>query len=152
MQKNSRSDGQRLSDREAEDAGRGVVDEAVSVDVAANSSRTRIQLRNWTTNSWDTIDQYSQGTSDTVKSYLDIANPNDYIRDSNNRIRIRVRTAIRKCRAAIAEGDAEKAKGLLNGTLGLLDRTTKAGAMHDNTASRTKSRLQRAVNKALAAK
>ncbi len=80
-------------------------------------------------------------------------NRQDVKRRAANRLhKTRVRTAVRKCRTAIAEGDAEKAKGLLSGTLGLLDRTARAGAMHDNTASRSKSRLQRAVNKALAAK
>ena len=52
--------------------------------------------------------------------------------------------------AAITAGDSEKAKGLLGGTLALLDRTAKSSAMHDKTASRTKSRLQRAFNKSLA--
>jgi small subunit ribosomal protein S20 len=71
-------------------------------------------------------------------------------RGSNRLHTTRVRTAIKNCRKAIAEGDAEKAQGLLTGTLALLDRTSRAGAMHDNTAARTKSRLQRAVNKAVA--
>ncbi len=72
----------------------------------------------------------------------------DVKRRAANRLhRTRVRTAIKRCRQAIAEGDAEKAKSLLNGTLALLDRTAKTGALHDNTAARSKSRLQRAVNK-----
>ena len=75
----------------------------------------------------------------------------DLKRRAGNRLhKTRVRTAIKNCRAAIAEGDAEKAKSLLGGTLALLDKTSKTGAMHDNTAARTKSRLQRAVNKAAA--
>jgi len=57
-----------------------------------------------------------------------------------------VRTAIKKCRQAIAAGDAETAKSLLGSTLSLLDRTSKVGALHDNTVARTKSRLQKAVN------
>ena len=72
----------------------------------------------------------------------------DVKRRAANRLhKTRVRTAIKVCRVAIAEGDAEKAKSLLNGTLALLDRTAKTGALHDNTAARSKSRLQRAVNK-----
>ena len=75
----------------------------------------------------------------------------DVKRRAANRLhKTRVRTAIKSCRRAIAEGDAEKAKSLLNGTLALLDRTGKIGALHDNTVARTKSRLQRAVNKTLA--
>lgn len=69
-------------------------------------------------------------------------------RTANRLHKTRLRTAIKGCRAAIAAGDAEKAKSLLNGTLALLDRTAKIGALHDNTVARSKSRLQRAVNKA----
>ncbi len=68
-------------------------------------------------------------------------------RTANRLHKTRLRTAIKGCRQAIAEGDAEKAKSLLTGTLALLDRTSRTGALHDNTVARTKSRLQRAVNK-----
>ena len=72
----------------------------------------------------------------------------DVKRRATNRLhKTRVRTAVKHCRAAIAEGDAEKAQSLLGGTLALLDRTAKSSAMHDKTAARAKSRLQRAVNK-----
>ncbi len=67
-------------------------------------------------------------------------------RTANRLHKTRLRTAIKGCRAAVTEGDAEKAKSLLTGTLALLDRTSKTGALHDNTVARTKSRLQRAVN------
>jgi len=80
-------------------------------------------------------------------------NRQDIKRRAANRLhKTRVRTAIKGCRTAIAEGDAKKAEGLLGETLSLLDRTAKTGALHDNTVARSKSRLQRAVNKALAAK
>ncbi len=71
-------------------------------------------------------------------------------RTANRLHKTRLRTAIKACRTAIAEGDAEKAKSLLDGTLALLDRTSKTGALHDNTVARSKSRLQRAVNQASA--
>jgi small subunit ribosomal protein S20 len=71
-------------------------------------------------------------------------------RTANRLHKTRVRTAIKHCRAAITEGDAEKAQSLLTGTLALLDRTSRTGALHDNTVARSKSRLQRAVNKTLA--
>jgi len=75
-------------------------------------------------------------------------NRQDVKRRAANRLhKSRVRTAVKNCRTAVAEGDAEKAQSLLGGTLALLDRTAKSSAMHDNTVSRTKSRLQRAVNK-----
>jgi small subunit ribosomal protein S20 len=71
----------------------------------------------------------------------------DLKRRAANRLhRARLRTALKGCRQAIEGGDVEKAKGMLDGTFALLDRCSKTGAMHDNTAARTKSRLQRAVN------
>ena len=67
----------------------------IGVDVAANSMKTKVWLRNWTAGGWDIIDNYSQGTSDTERVTLDIPNPNDYIRDNNNRIRVRIQTSAR---------------------------------------------------------
>lgn len=68
-------------------------------------------------------------------------------RERNRKHRARARTAVKRCRAAIAAGDREQASRLLPGTLSLLDRTAKLGAVHDNAAARTKSRLARAVNR-----
>ena len=71
----------------------------------------------------------------------------DLKRRSQNRYhRARLRTALKNCRKAIEAGDAETAKSLLGPTISLLDRTSKIGAMHDNAAARTKSRLTKAVN------
>lgn len=67
-------------------------------------------------------------------------------RERNRNHRARMRTAIKKCRLAIAAGDAELAQSLLPSTLSLLDRTAKLRAIHDHSAARTKSRLTRAVN------
>lgn len=67
-------------------------------------------------------------------------------RQRNRSHRARMRTALKKCRAAIDAGEAEQARGLLRATLSLLDRTAKAGAIHAKTAARSKSRLARAVN------
>lgn len=67
-------------------------------------------------------------------------------RERNRFHRARLRTALKRCRKAIADGDAETAKGMLGTTLSMLDRISKVGAMHDNAVARTKSRLTRAVN------
>ncbi len=61
--------------------------------------------------------------------------------------RTKMRTAVKKLRAAIAAGDAETARGLLPATLALVDHTTQLGGIHDNAGARTKSRLTRAVNR-----
>ena len=57
-----------------------------------------------------------------------------------------VKTQIKKLRAALAKGDAEAAKALLPATVGEIDRAVKKGVVHDNAASRYKSRLSRRVN------
>lgn len=53
----------------------------------------------------------------------------------------RVRTAIRKMRAAIASGDRAAAQGLLSATYSELDRAIRKGALRENTANRYKSRI-----------
>jgi small subunit ribosomal protein S20 len=58
-----------------------------------------------------------------------------------------MRTAVKQLQTAIDAGDADQAKGMLNDTLSLLDRTAKLGAMHTSAADRKKSRLTVAVNK-----
>lgn len=61
--------------------------------------------------------------------------------------RARMRTQIKSLRAALDKGDRQAAEQLLVSTLGLVDRTARAGVIHDNTADRYKSRLQLAFNK-----
>jgi len=57
-----------------------------------------------------------------------------------------VKTQVRKLRAAIASGDSKAAQQLLSQTVGEIDRAVKKGIVHDNAASRYKSRLSRKVN------
>jgi small subunit ribosomal protein S20 len=61
-----------------------------------------------------------------------------------------LKTHVKKLRSAIAEGNAQAAESLLSGTVGQIDKAAKKGVIHDNAASRYKSRLTRKV-KALAA-
>ncbi|HXV76253.1 MAG TPA: 30S ribosomal protein S20 [Candidatus Polarisedimenticolaceae bacterium] len=72
-------------------------------------------------------------------------------RERNRHKRARLRTAIKKFRAAVAEGDLEKARGMLPGTVALLDRTAKVRAIHPGAADRAKSRLTRLLNRTAAA-
>ncbi len=57
-----------------------------------------------------------------------------------------LKTQVKKLRAAVAEGDAEGATGLLPATLGQIDRAKQKGVIHANAASRSKSRLTRSVS------
>ncbi len=65
-------------------------------------------------------------------------------RNRNNMSRLK--TQVKKLRAAIAKGDAAAAKELLSATVSQIDRAAKEGVVHDNAASRYKSRLTRRVN------
>ncbi len=63
-----------------------------------------------------------------------------------------LKTQVKRLRAAIEEGNAEAAKKLLPETVGVLDKAAKKGVVHDNAASRYKSRLSRKVSALGAAK
>jgi small subunit ribosomal protein S20 len=71
-------------------------------------------------------------------------------RQRNRQHRAKLRTQIKKYRGALLAGDADAAKGMLNETLSLVDRTARHGALAANAADRTKSRLTKALNRALA--
>jgi len=62
-------------------------------------------------------------------------------RERNRAHRSALRTAIKKMRGVLASGDAAQAKELLAPTLSVIDMTAQKGVIHDNTASRYKSRL-----------
>jgi small subunit ribosomal protein S20 len=71
-------------------------------------------------------------------------------RARNRRNVSQLKTQVRKLRAAIEKGDGDTARKLLSETVGEIDKAAKKGVVHDNAASRYKSRLSRKVN-ALAA-
>lgn len=58
----------------------------------------------------------------------------------------RVKTQVKKLRAAIGSGDGEAARAALDETIGEIDRAAKKGVIHDNAAARFKSRLTRRIN------
>ena len=62
-------------------------------------------------------------------------------------IRTTMRSAVKKLRAVVAEGDAEGSKEALQIAIKLLDKSVTQGILHRKTASRTISRLTVAVNK-----
>ena len=66
-------------------------------------------------------------------------------RSRNRAHRSRMRTEIKRLRSAIDGGEAQVARELLPATLGVVDAVAQKGVIHRNTASRTKSRLARAV-------
>jgi small subunit ribosomal protein S20 len=68
-------------------------------------------------------------------------------RIKNRTVRSRMRTAVKKLRAAVAAGDQKKAQELLPETIKVVDSTAQKGIIHRNTAARTKSRLVAALRK-----
>lgn len=68
-------------------------------------------------------------------------------RERNRAHRSTMRTAVKKLRRLVADGDAEQARELLPRTLSIVDASAQKGVIHANTAARTKSRLARAVGR-----
>ncbi len=69
-------------------------------------------------------------------------------RGRNRAYRTRMRTAVKDLREKVAAGEVEKARDMLTETLKLVDATAQKGAIHRNTAARTKRRLLRAFRPA----
>jgi small subunit ribosomal protein S20 len=64
----------------------------------------------------------------------------------NTANRTRLRSSIKKLRAAIATGNAQEAQALLPETISLIDKSVQKGVLHRNTAARHKARLTLHVN------
>lgn len=68
-------------------------------------------------------------------------------RTARNRAnRSRLRTALRDLREALAKGDKPAAEQVYRQTASALDKAIQKGVIHENTASRYKSRLSARVN------
>jgi len=64
----------------------------------------------------------------------------------NQMNRHKLRTQMKKLRAAIAIGKAADAQTLLTATFSVIDRSVQKGVIKKNTARRYKSRLAKRVN------
>jgi small subunit ribosomal protein S20 len=69
-------------------------------------------------------------------------------RTINRSNRTRVRSQIRKLRAALTAGSKNELGELLPSTVSIIDKAVQKGALHKNAAARHKSRLTAAVTKA----
>ncbi|HKN33132.1 MAG TPA: 30S ribosomal protein S20 [Terriglobales bacterium] len=73
-------------------------------------------------------------------------------RTARNRAnRSRLRTALRQLRESLAKGEKQSAEQVFRQTVSALDKAIQKGVLHENTASRYKSRLSVRLN-ALAGK
>ena len=64
----------------------------------------------------------------------------------NQMNRHRLKTQLKKLRAAITAGKASDAKALLPATFGAIDKSVQKGVIKKNTAGRYKSRLTKTVS------
>jgi small subunit ribosomal protein S20 len=71
---------------------------------------------------------------------------NEKRRDNNRDNRGRLRTSIKKLRAALTTGDANTIQELLPATISTIDKAVQKGVLHRNAAARYKSRLTTRVN------
>jgi len=70
----------------------------------------------------------------------------------NRANRSQVRTSLRALREALVKGDAKAAQVQYRETVSTLDKSVKKGALHANTASRYKARLNARVKAIATAK
>lgn len=63
----------------------------------------------------------------------------------NRSNRSRLRTQIKKLRAALLQNDKAQSTELLNPTISIIDKAVNKGIIHKNTAARYKSRLTKHV-------
>jgi small subunit ribosomal protein S20 len=71
---------------------------------------------------------------------------NEKRREVNRGNRSRLRTSIKKLRAAMTAGDAGQLSTTLPETISTIDKAVQKGVLHRNAAARYKSRLTHRVN------
>ena len=72
-------------------------------------------------------------------------------RSRNLPLRTRAKTEIRKARALIEANDIDAAEKAVQSAFVALDKAAQKGALHSNNASRRKSRIMKALQKARSA-
>jgi small subunit ribosomal protein S20 len=68
----------------------------------------------------------------------------------NQAVKSRIKTFVKKTKAAIEAGDAAVLTSVLQETVSIVDKAAKRGIIHKNAANRRKSRLMRRANAAAA--
>ena len=79
-----------------------------------------------------------------IKSQMKRNKTNEVARQRNKAVKSKLRTYVREARAAIAEGDAEKAAELTAVANRALDKAVSKGVIHANQAANRKSALSSA--------
>ena len=73
---------------------------------------------------------------------------NERRKSINRSNRTRLRTEIKKLRAALSGGDQNALQTVLSQTISSIDKSVQKGVLHRNAAARYKSRLTARVNQA----
>lgn len=73
-------------------------------------------------------------------------------RARNQGVRTRVKTAVKKVRESLEQGELGAAQAAFHEAARVIDKASSKGVVHRNTASRKISRLAKAVSKAAPAK
>ncbi|RPI47690.1 MAG: 30S ribosomal protein S20 [Betaproteobacteria bacterium] len=80
-----------------------------------------------------------------IKSAQKRARQSEVRREHNASLRSRMRTAIKRVRKAIADGDKSAAQNALQSATSVLDSTAGKRIVHKNMTARNKSRLAAAI-------
>ncbi|MCC6532958.1 MAG: 30S ribosomal protein S20 [Burkholderiales bacterium] len=80
-----------------------------------------------------------------IKSAQKRARQSEIRREHNASLRSRMRTAVKRVRKAIADGDKSAAQNALRAAGSVLDSTAGKGIVHKNMVARNKSRLAAAI-------
>ena len=80
-----------------------------------------------------------------IKSQMKRNKTNEVARQRNKAVKSKLRTHVREARAAIAQGDAEKAAELTAVANRALDKAVSKGVIHANQAANRKSALSSAT-------
>jgi small subunit ribosomal protein S20 len=80
-----------------------------------------------------------------IKSQIKRIRQNERRRLRNRSVRTALKTAAKKVRAAVAEGDLQAAQARLRDAARALDKAASRGVIHKRAAARRKSRLARLV-------
>lgn len=81
-----------------------------------------------------------------IKSQIKRIGTNEKARQRNASAKSAIRTAMKKVRVAVSNGDLENAKVLLNLAYSRIDKSVSDGIQHKNTAARQKAELAKLVN------
>ncbi|GGA74722.1 30S ribosomal protein S20 [Pseudoclavibacter endophyticus] len=81
-----------------------------------------------------------------IKSQIKRIKTNQKATERNRAYKSELRTAIRRVRGAVAEGNAEKATAALQHASVKLDKAVSKGVLHKNQAKNRKSSIAKAVD------